>query len=102
MSIAPHTQPLRPITQAELESIMLKHEKFNQTKIGGARGNLSFCDLTGLNLAGRDLAFADFTGAVLARANLLRVRLDGATLFAADLRHANLIGASMVKADRKS
>lgn len=62
------------------------------------------CDLSGLDLSGKNLAEADLekanlTGCNLVKANLKDANLKGAQLVKADLREANLKDADLYKAD---
>src|SRR5690348_375212 len=90
---------VRRLVQSELDEIVRRHESFLLGRKGGARANLSYCDLSGVTLAKRNLSDADFTGAVLQEANLQGTKLDRAILFCADLRGADLQGASLNRAD---
>lgn len=90
---------LTHITQAQLDILIEKHESFIVARKGGARANLSYHDLRGMNLAERNLSDADFTGASLVDADLHDVKLDRAVLYCTDLRGANLHGASLLRAD---
>ncbi|MBV9692754.1 MAG: pentapeptide repeat-containing protein, partial [Alphaproteobacteria bacterium] len=53
------------LTQKDLSASMARHEMLYSGRMGGARAVFAFCDLSGLELAGRNLCDADFTGAVL-------------------------------------
>lgn len=68
-------------------------------RVGGARAVFSFCDLSGISLAGRNLSDADFTGAILADCNLAGAKLERSIFFCADLRRANLGRANLRRAD---
>lgn len=68
-------------------------------RVGGARAVFSFCDLSGVSVAGRNLSDADFTGAILADCNLAGTKLERSIFFCADLRRANLSRASLRRAD---
>ncbi len=89
----------RRLAQTEVDLICAKHDRLWAARPGGARAVFSWCDLSGLDLSGRNLADADFTGAILADCRLKATRLDHATLFCADLQHADLTDASMKRAD---
>ena len=54
-----------------------------------------FCDLRGVNFAGRDLTNANLHGADLRGADLTRAILDGAILIGADLTNAQLTDARL-------
>src|SRR5574340_97385 len=61
--------------------------------------DLSACDFSGRNLAGKDLAATNLTGAKLEKTDLRGARLDGADLRGANLKWANLARARLRKAD---
>src|SRR4051812_48287536 len=98
MKEARHTGSAR-LTQADVAVALARHEMLYSGRIGGARATFAFCDLSGLDLSGRNLCDADFTGAVLEDSNFASARLDAASFFGADLRRANLSNASMRRAD---
>src|SRR6201994_1481244 len=98
MTQARHTG-FAKLTQKDLSAAIARHEFLYSGRGGGARGSFFFCDLSGLDLSGRNLADADFTGAVLEETNLAGARLDSSSFFGADLRRANLAGASLRRAD---
>ena len=87
------------LSQKEVTAAIARHEMLYSGRMGGARAVFAFCDLSGLDLSGRNLADADFTGALLEECNLVGTRLDSASFFGADLRRANLTHASMRRAD---
>jgi uncharacterized protein YjbI with pentapeptide repeats len=87
------------LTQKDVSAVAARHEMLYSGRIGGARAVFAFCDLSGLDLAGRNLADADFTGCILEEANLQGAKLDAASFFGADLRRANLAGASLRRGD---
>src|SRR5471030_1052248 len=87
------------MTQNEVGAAIARHEMLYSGRMGGARAAFAFCDLSGLDLSGRNLAGADFTGAVLEETNLSGARLESASFFGADMRRANLNNASMRRAD---
>lgn len=89
----------RRLTQQEADLICARHDRLWAAKPGGARAVFSWCDLTGLDLSGRNLSDADLTGAILADCRLKGARLDHATLYCADLQHADLSDASLKRAD---
>ena len=87
------------LTQKQAAAAAARHEMLYAGRMGGARAVFAFCDLSGLDLAGRNLADADFTGAILEECNFAGARLESASFFSADLRRANLAGASLRRAD---
>src|SRR6201999_2133978 len=89
------------LTQKEATAAVARHEMLYAGRMGGARAVFAFCDLSGLDLSGRNLADADFTGAILEEANLEGAKLDSASFFGTDLRRANLAGASMRRSDMR-
>ena len=52
----------RRLSQAELDMIVMAHEKFVTGKQGGKRASLKFMNLSGLDLSFRNLVDADFSG----------------------------------------
>jgi uncharacterized protein YjbI with pentapeptide repeats len=89
------------LTQKEVSAAVARHEMLYAGRMGGARAVFAFCDLSGLDLTGRNLADADFTGALLEETNLAGTKLDSASFFGADLRRANLAASSMRRADMR-
>jgi uncharacterized protein YjbI with pentapeptide repeats len=89
MTQARHTG-FAKLTQKDVSAAIARHEMLQSGRMGGARAVFAFCDLTGLDLAGRNLADADFTGAVLEEANFAGAKLDMASFFGADMRRSNL------------
>ena len=60
---------LKRIAKGDLDAIVRLHEALQAGIPGGRRALLSFYDLGGVDLSGRDLAESDFTGARLAQEN---------------------------------
>jgi uncharacterized protein YjbI with pentapeptide repeats len=88
-------------TQAEIENIkgiIVAHQNWLKRK-GGKRADLSFRDLTGLNLPKIDLTGAKLSGASLCGAKLMGANLTQCDLFGADMEGANLTGATLAGAD---
>src|SRR6266705_178195 len=100
MTKARHTGFAR-LTQKDVSGSIARHEMLYSGRIGGARAVFAFCDLSGLDLSGRNLADADFTGAVMEEMNFEGAKLDSASFFGADLRRCNLAGASMRRVDMR-
>src|SRR5450432_4426830 len=97
---ARHTSFAR-LTQKDVNAGAARHEMLYAGRMGGARAVFAFCDLSGLDLSGRNLADADFTGAILGETNLAGASLESASFFGADLRRANLVEASLRRADMR-
>src|SRR5262252_2274222 len=89
------------LTEKQVVAAAARHEMLHSGRIGGARAVFAFCDLSGLDLSGRNLANADFTGAIMEEASFAGAKLDSASFFGADLRRANLSGASLRRADMR-
>ena len=89
------------MTEKQAAAAASRHELLYSGRMGGARAIFAFCDLSGLDLSGRDLADADFTGAYLEETNFSDARLDSAILLGASLDRANLSGASLRRADMR-
>src|ERR1700740_3422409 len=87
------------LTETQVRAAAARHELLYSGRVGGARAVFAFCDLSGLDLSGRNLADADFTGAILEETNLAGARLETTSFFGADLRRANLEGACLRRAD---
>ena len=87
------------LTQADLVSHVLSHEKFLAGSPGGRRMILPMVDLTGLAMPRRNLADADLSGASMRGCDLSGAILDRAMLFGSDLRGANMAGVSLSRAD---
>ena len=68
MNPARHTS-LAKLTQKEVSAAADRHEMLYSGRLGGARASFAYCDLSGLDVAGRNLSDADFTGAILFLAN---------------------------------
>ena len=64
------------LTQKQAAAAAARHEMLYAGRMGGARAVFAFCDLSGLDLAGRNLADADFTGAILEECNFASARLE--------------------------
>ena len=97
----------RRLTQKSLDEIIRRHEMWlDSDGETGEQADLSYTDLSGLNLANAnlrganmesvDLVFASLEGANLLDANLLGAKLTGADLIGANLEHANLRSAKLV------
>src|SRR2546423_82545 len=89
------------LTEKQFAAAAARHELLYSGRVGGARAIFAFCDLSGLDLSGRNLADADFTGAYLEETNLSGARLDSASFFGASLKRANLAGSSLRRADMR-
>ena len=89
-------RPREPIGQREIDEIIKRNELYQAARPGGQRAVLSYRDLTGLNLAGRNLADADLTAAYLCDANLAGANLNNAILFGCNLARATMRGALQI------
>ncbi|MEY4879562.1 MAG: hypothetical protein RJB62_1031, partial [Pseudomonadota bacterium] len=87
------------LTEKQASSAASRHELLYSGRVGGARAVFAHCDLSGMDLSGRNLSDADFTGAYLEETNLSGARLDSTCFGGASLIRANLTGASMRRAD---
>ena len=90
----------RRLSQAEVDTICVRHDRLWSSRMGGARATFTWKDISGLNLAGRNLCDADFTGAILADCNFAGARLDNANMFGADAQGANFRDASLRRAEK--
>src|SRR5690348_2336648 len=89
------------LTEKQVRAAAARHELLYSGRVGGARAVFACCDLSGLDLSGRNLSDADFTGAYLEETNLAGAKLDSASFFGASLKRANLAGASLRRADMR-
>jgi uncharacterized protein YjbI with pentapeptide repeats len=97
---SPHSTHAMPfLSQDDLDEIVHLHGLYLIGKNGGARAQIKFKNLTGLNMAGVEMPHADFTGSCFIGANLSNGDFTSSTFFAADLRRANLESAKFVRAD---
>lgn len=64
-------------------------------EIGSITPDLTWADLQGANLHGRDLSSTDFSNADLSGANLSRSNLSSSLFISADLSHADLHGSHL-------
>lgn len=87
------------LIDANLYMADLTGADLHRANLGGAKGNLSKAVLSGANLTFADLTFVNLSGAVLTDAILDNVNLSGATLFNADLSNAYLSGANFNNTD---
>lgn len=95
---------MKKITQEKLKEILEKHKKWLLGEDGGERADLSYMDLSCMNLKNENLECANLEGAVLQGANLegavlQAANLEGAVLQAACFRDANLEDARLPDAD---
>ena len=74
------------LTEKQVAAAAARHELLYSGRVGGARAVFAFCDLSGLDLSGRNLCDADFTGAYLEETNLAGAKLDSASFFGASTR----------------
>ena len=92
----------RKITIEELEMILKNHKLWlDSDGEAGEQADLSYTDLSGLNLAN-----ANLRGANMESVDLVFARLEGANLLDANLKHANLMvanlkGANLTRANMK-
>src|ERR1700709_2844120 len=77
-----------------------RHEMLYSGRVGGARAVFAFCDLSGLDLSGRNLADAASSSRSPPEAILAGAKLDPAGFLGASLKRANLAGASLSRGRR--
>ena len=99
MQERPGIEQFPKLTQAQVDETARKHQLLQAGRLGGARADFSFCDLSGLTLAGRNFTDAIFTGAVMVESDLSSARLDCAQFVGCDMRRANLANASLKRSD---
>ena len=95
---------LRRLTQKSLDEIIRRHEMWlDSDGEAGEQADLSYTDLSGLNLVnanlrGANMESVDLVFANLKGANLLDANLLGAKLMVANLKGANLLDANLLVA----
>ena len=103
MNRARHTG-FAKLTQKDVSQAVARHEMLYSGRMGGARAAFAFCDLSGLDLSGRNLADADFTGAVLEETNFAGARwirpASSAPICAAPISPMPACGAPICAAPR--
>ena len=90
------------MTQNELNKIIENHQHYLNKDIDGwksMRADLSYKNLSGLDLRNANLIEADLSNASLSNSNLRNANLRNANLNNANLREANLYGANLRDAD---
>ena len=97
------------MTPQNLTQILEQHARWLRNEEDGARADLSFQDLSGLQLpyalfrrvklAGANLSDADFTGSNFTEADLFAANLKGAILRQVNFQRADLRGAQFGAAD---
>ena len=92
---------LKPMTQAELNEIIRRHQNFLTAKPGGARAVVRDRDLTGLSFIGQNLSQSDFTGCIMAYSDLTGANFESSTLFGIDLTGAKLTNTKLTRADMR-
>jgi uncharacterized protein YjbI with pentapeptide repeats len=92
-------RPRLKTSQAELDEIVRLHQMYQTARPGGQRALLSYRDLSGLNLAGKNLSDADFSGSVLIGTNMEGANLQHSNFFGCNLSKANLRKATLIRAD---
>ena len=91
----------KKIGQTELDKIVILHERYLKTLVGGARASLKFCDISFCDLTRRNLSGADLTGCRIANGNLTEINFSNACLFGADLSNVKCPGGNFNKADMR-
>lgn len=100
-------KPLMKICKAELDNTIAQHEKWVASNgKEGVRADLSYSDLSDVNLEGSNLQQAIFAGAKLNRANLRRTNLKWTVFYYAnlnetDISEADCYMAILIKAKMK-
>ena len=92
-------RPRVKMSQAELDEIVRLHHMYQIARPGGLRALLSYRDLSGLNLSGKNLSDADFSGAHLIGCNLSQANFQHSNFFGCNLSKANFRGATLIRAD---
>lgn len=92
-------KPKESLSQAQLNEMLVAHERFVLGKQGGRRLNLSMRKGENLSFANRNLAGAELPGAVLTGSSFVRTKLNTANLFGADIRNCDMRFADLTSAD---
>lgn len=88
-----------PFEEAQIMAKLVRHRFFLKGDKRGEPADLSFRNLSGLDISKQALINIVFRGASLAGANLSECDLTGADFFGADLEGADLHGAKLTGAD---
>jgi len=92
-------RPRMPVSAAELERVLERHELYLERRPGGQRALLAYRDLSGCDLRRKNLSEADLSATFLIGTKLLDANLTGAILFGSNLSRADLRNAILVRAD---
>jgi hypothetical protein len=87
------------MSQGELDVTLDAHERLIDGRPGGRRAVLTFANLSGLDISGRNLTEADLSGALMEATKAVKTNFERATLFGSDLRRADMRGANLRRAD---
>ncbi len=88
-----------PFEEAQIMAALVRHRFYMKGDERGALADLSFRNLSNLDLSKQSLVNVIFRGSNLGGANLSECDLSGADFFGADLEGADLHGAILVGAD---
>ena len=77
MSQAARSIVYKRLRQRDVDDFCERHHLLTIGRLGGARANFSYTDISGLDLSGRTLNDADFTGASLAGAGQRPTTVSG-------------------------
>lgn len=89
---------MKSISYNKLKEMLYNHELWLNCR-GGKKINLSYTDLSNIDLSDADLRYVDLSGADLSNANLSNTDLSGTNLSNANLIYANLINANLSNAN---
>ena len=77
---------MRTLTQSEVDEMCQKHELFLKGSPQGERADFTDCNLSGLNLVGKNVMGVSFEYAILDGCNLDRIIADSCDFSNASLR----------------
>jgi uncharacterized protein YjbI with pentapeptide repeats len=99
MALLYDQRDLAPLSQQELDEAVRKHNMFISARVGGARANLTYRNLSNLLMRGAKLTGADFSGSLLFNCDVRGANLDNSVFFTASMQKSDFANASVVRGD---
>ena len=87
------------MSASELEDILDKHTNFITGRLGGARADMQYRNLSGVNFSGKDFSQADFTGSILDNADMREGKFVSAIFFGCDMRGTKMENSDFRRGD---